>query len=58
MVVVDGDDELIESNPRFGPLAFKALQDFASGTAVSTKIVISDDQYDESNAASKVGNAF
>ena len=58
-LIADGSyNAVIESNPRFGPLAFKALQDFESGTAVSTKIVISDDQYDESNAASKVGNAF
>ena len=58
-LIVDGEyNAVIESNPRFGPLAFKALQDFESGTPVPDKIVISDDQYDESNAAQKVDDAY
>lgn len=49
---------VIESNPRFGPLALQAAMDFAAGKPVGQNIVIGDDSYDESNAADKVGNAF
>ncbi|MFT7840299.1 ABC transporter substrate-binding protein [Saccharothrix sp. BKS2] len=49
---------VIESNPRFGPLAFQALQDFADGKGIPENVIISDDQYDESNAAAKLGNAY
>lgn len=49
---------VIESNPRFGPLAFKALSDFVGDTAVPAKIIISDDEYTPQNAAGKLGNAF
>ena len=49
---------VIESNPRFGPLAFTALSDFVGDTAVPAKIIISDDEYTPQNAAGKLGNAF
>jgi len=49
---------VIESNPRFGPLAFQTLQDFADGKGIPENVIISDDQYDESNAAAKLGNAY
>ena len=57
-LIVKGEyNGVIESNPRFGALAFKALADFyAGGTA--TKIVITDDAYTPENAAAKVANAF
>ncbi|WP_460605664.1 ABC transporter substrate-binding protein [Jatrophihabitans fulvus] len=42
----------VETNPRFGPLAFKALQDFyAGGDGVSTKVIIKDQHFTKDNAA-------
>ena len=49
---------VIESNPRFGPLAFKALSDFEAGTAVPAKIVIQDAEYTAANASANLANAF
>jgi galactofuranose transport system substrate-binding protein len=49
---------VIESNPRFGPLAFQALTDFESGRPVPAKIVIQDDEYTPANAATMLANAF
>lgn len=49
---------VVESNPRFGPLAFATLKDFLSGTAVGQSIVIQDSEYDATNAADKVGSAY
>ncbi|MGL5908494.1 MAG: ABC transporter substrate-binding protein [Phycicoccus sp.] len=58
-LIVDGQyNAVIESNPRFGPLAFTALTDFYAGTEIPAKIIITDDQYDESNASQKIGNAY
>ncbi|WP_367128553.1 ABC transporter substrate-binding protein [Saccharothrix sp. HUAS TT1] len=58
-LVADGAyNAVIESNPRFGPLAFQTLQDFADGKAIPENVIISDDQYDESNATAKLGNAY
>ncbi|TFB63472.1 ABC transporter substrate-binding protein [Cryobacterium sp. Hz7] len=49
---------VVESNPRFGPLAFATLKSFLSGEAVSQSIVIEDGEYDPSNAAEKVDLAY
>lgn len=58
-LIADGSyNAVIESNPRFGPLAFQTLQKFEAGEAIPASIVITDDQYDETNAAQKVGNAY
>ena len=58
-LIVDGSyNAVIESNPRFGPLAFQTLQKFENGEPIPASIVISDDQYDETNAAQKVGNSY
>ncbi|GAB3002434.1 ABC transporter substrate-binding protein [Amycolatopsis acidiphila] len=58
-LVADGSyNAVIESNPRFGQLAFQTLQQFADGQPIPASIVISDDQYDETDAAQKVGNAY
>jgi ribose transport system substrate-binding protein len=58
-LIADGSyNAVIESNPRFGNLAFKTLQDFENGQSIPSTVIISDDQYDETNAAQKVGNAF
>ncbi|KZB86071.1 ABC transporter substrate-binding protein [Amycolatopsis regifaucium] len=58
-LIADGSyNAVIESNPRFGPLAFSTLQDFAAGKEIPPTVVISDDQYDSANAAQKLGNAY
>jgi galactofuranose transport system substrate-binding protein len=49
---------VIESNPRFGPLAFKTLQAFLSGEPVGQDIIIEDKAYDPSNAAENVDSAY
>ncbi|MCT2587838.1 ABC transporter substrate-binding protein [Actinophytocola gossypii] len=57
--VVDGEMyAVVESNPRFGPLAFETLQTFLSGEPVQQDIVISDKLYTKENAADEVGNAY
>ncbi len=50
---------VIQSNPRFGPLAFQALMDFEKGTAVPAKIIIEDGDYlDPAAAKAKIDQAF
>ena len=49
---------VIESNPRFGPLAFQTLQSFYAGQSIPENVIITDKQYDSSNAKAEVGNAF
>jgi galactofuranose transport system substrate-binding protein len=46
----------VETNPRFGPLAFKALQDFYSGTGVSSTVIIADHHFTAGNAAAALKN--
>ena len=57
-IVAGTYNAVIESNPRFGPLAFSTLQDFEDGTAIPNDIIISDGEYDSTNAADKVNDAF
>jgi galactofuranose transport system substrate-binding protein len=49
---------VIESNPRFGPLAFQALEDFYSGTGVPEQTIISDKEYTPENARAELANAY
>ncbi|MGX6604379.1 ABC transporter substrate-binding protein [Micromonosporaceae bacterium Da 78-11] len=57
--IVDGwASAVIESNPRFGPLAFATAQKFFSGEPVGQDIIIQDRQYDESNAKTDVSSAY
>ncbi|MDO0929316.1 ABC transporter substrate-binding protein [Streptomyces sp. TG1A-8] len=57
--IVDGwIDGVIESNPRFGPLAFQTLDTFTQGRAVSQDIVIQDSSYTEANAKTDVDKAY
>ncbi|MHA7262838.1 ABC transporter substrate-binding protein [Arthrobacter sp. TMN-37] len=49
---------VIESNPRFGPLAFQTLVDFMDGKPVGQNIIIADSEYDPSNAADRVNSAY
>ncbi|MET8249234.1 ABC transporter substrate-binding protein [Streptomyces sp. NPDC005202] len=57
--IVDGwIDGVIESNPRFGPLAFQTLDTFTQGQKVAQDIVIQDSSYTKSNAKSDLGKAY
>jgi ribose transport system substrate-binding protein len=49
---------VIESNPRFGPLAFATVQKFFGGEGIADSVVISDRAYDPSNAAASVAGAY
>jgi galactofuranose transport system substrate-binding protein len=40
----------VETNPRFGPLAFKSLEDWFAGKAVPQKQIMKDALYDKTNA--------
>lgn len=40
----------IETNPRFGPLAFQSLQDFYGTTGVQDKVIIKDGHFTAANA--------
>ncbi len=57
--LVNGEyNAVIESNPRFGPLAFSTAQKFYGGESIPENVIISDRAYDESNAKASLGGAF
>ncbi|SNY72595.1 ABC transporter substrate-binding protein [Paractinoplanes atraurantiacus] len=57
--IVDGwASAVIESNPRFGPLAFETAGKFLSGEPVGQDIIIQDRQYDAGNATSDLSSAY
>ncbi|MFE1025798.1 ABC transporter substrate-binding protein [Streptomyces sp. NPDC058818] len=57
--VVDGwISGVIESNPRFGPLAFQTLDTFTKGEEVPQDIVIQDGAYNADNAKQDIGKAY
>ena len=57
--IVDGwFAAVIESNPRFGPLAFETATKFFNGEPIPADIIISDREYDESNAKTDVNSAY
>ena len=49
---------VIETNPRFGPIAFQTLSDFLGGKPIPQKVIISDREYDSSNAAQSLSSAY
>ncbi|MFI9544775.1 ABC transporter substrate-binding protein [Streptomyces sp. NPDC052016] len=49
---------VIESNPRFGPLAFQTLDTFTKGGKVPQDIIIQDSAYDADNAKQDIGKAY
>jgi ribose transport system substrate-binding protein len=57
-VVAGTMNAVIESNPRFGPLAFATAQKFYSGESIPDNVIITDRQYDETNAKASVGSAY
>ncbi|MDQ0790844.1 ABC-type sugar transport system substrate-binding protein [Streptomyces sp. B3I7] len=57
--IVDGwISGVIESNPRFGPLAFQTLDTFTQGKEVAQDIIIQDSAYNSDNAKQDVGKAY
>lgn len=57
--IVDGwVSGVIESNPRFGPLAFRALDLFYNGDGVPEVTIISDKEYTKDNAEAELANAY
>ncbi|WP_049570112.1 ABC transporter substrate-binding protein [Nonomuraea sp. SBT364] len=49
---------VIESNPRFGPLAFETARKFLDGEPIPGKVIISDRDYDSGNAEDALGEAY
>jgi ribose transport system substrate-binding protein len=49
---------VIESNPRFGPLAFQTAQQFYGGSSIPENVIISDRAYDSTNAKDSVAGAY
>jgi ribose transport system substrate-binding protein len=57
--IVDGKlNAVIESNPRFGPIAFDTADKFLSGTDARENVIIKDRQYDSKNAKDEVDSAY
>jgi ribose transport system substrate-binding protein len=48
----------VESNPRFGPIAFDTIEKVRRGETVAPKILITDRFFDKGNAAQFVGEAY
>ena len=48
----------VESNPRFGPLAFDTIEKLRRGEQIPTQIVLTDRLFDRTNAAQFVGEAY
>jgi ABC-type sugar transport system substrate-binding protein len=46
----------IETNPRFGPLAFQGLSDFFSGKGTHTTTIIADHHFTAANAKQALAN--
>ena len=57
--VADGDlFATVECSPRFGPLAFTTLMDYAGGKPVPTLMINSDQLFTKDNAADNVAKAY
>jgi galactofuranose transport system substrate-binding protein len=51
-------DGVVESNPRFGPLAFQTMDDFTQGKKVGQTIIIKDSLYTKANAERDLDKAY
>jgi ABC-type sugar transport system substrate-binding protein len=57
--IIDGDlGATVETNPRFGPLAFDTAKKFLSGELVPTKITVQDRLFDKRNADEFIDSAY
>ncbi|HVF27388.1 MAG TPA: ABC transporter substrate-binding protein [Pyrinomonadaceae bacterium] len=48
----------VESNPRFGPLAFDTLEKYKRGEQIPPKVILEDRFFDKSNASQFVAEAY
>lgn len=49
---------VVESNPRFGPLAFQTIEQFLGGDPIPQNIIIQDRVYTPDNAQDNLSNAY
>jgi ribose transport system substrate-binding protein len=57
--IITGDiNAVIETNPRFGPLAFDTIEKFLAGKPIPQKIIVQDDVYTPKNAEEKLNETY
>ena len=57
--ITAGDiNAVIETNPRFGPLAFDTIEEFLAGEPIPQKIIVQDDVYTTKNAEEKLNETY
>lgn len=57
--IIDGEmGATVESNPRFGSLAFATVEDFLAGEAIPKGIILEDRFFDQSNAEEFIDEAY
>lgn len=57
--IIDGKlGASVECNPRFGPVAFQTLQDYAAGKTIPAKIINQDKFYDSTNAKTSIAGSY
>ncbi len=57
--ITTGDiNAVIETNPRFGPLAFDTIEKFLAGKPIPQKIIVQDDLYTPENAQEKLDETY
>ena len=57
--IVSGQiNSVIETNPRFGPLAFDTIEKFLAGEPIPQQIIVQDRVYDEGNAEESLDSAY
>ena len=57
--ITTGDiNAVIETNPRFGPLAFDTIDKYLAGKPIPQKIIVQDDLYTKSNAEEKLDETY
>jgi galactofuranose transport system substrate-binding protein len=57
--IITGDiNAVIETNPRFGPLAFDTIDKYLKGEPIPQKIIVQDDVYTKKNAQKKLNETY
>ncbi len=57
--IITGDiNAVIETNPRFGPLAFDTIDEFLAGKPIPQKIIVQDDIYTKKNAQESLDETY
>lgn len=55
--IINGEmNATVETNPRFGPLAFDTIENFLAGEPIPQKIIVQDRIIDQSNAQEYLEN--